>query len=876
MTPMTPITNPLRRRQIERDRLLPALAHWHTFRLVRVVAPAGFGKSTLASQWMRTLSPDETTVVFLPLTATDRDAEYFLRRLHDALEGREARTNHIAAPIPTEEALHDAMSRHPRPILLLLDDVHHVDDSPTQHIVQHLIDDGPSLLHIALFSRTRALLQTRRWQMEGKVLNLTVDDLRFDHEEFTAFASASRLSELDEAQLSDVERRYAGWPAGLQLLLQTLPATRPITDARIRSSTEDAEFFEYLEQDVLMHTPEYEQRMLIETALLPYLSPSLCAGICHHTFGECENLLARIAANNGLVAAHTTPRHGLRYRVHPVLRAFLLRRLSEQYSLSTLREMRRASARALAAHADVDAALELLLPSHTTPDEDILLFLGEDAEAAADIVQAASHDEVWHGDAESVQRWITKIPESVVRTRPRLALDATWAAHHILQVSPRPTLPMLRAAIFDSAIDDDQRAEALVLEALYTLRHGHWQKCASHLRAARSLCHTPNSRAAAYVEGIEACTLLENEPRTLNSRLEQLDHACAIFQRIGYTRGSFDTMNQAIWVSRNYANAPGVFAMAQRALDSYATIGWQSSLYAIYAHLHMSEMLYYMNRIDDARSDLHAARDIAEVAGLSNSLRSEIDVRLQLCDMADGRSIDEMALHEEVQDMSRRQNYVTSGVFTNYRRILRDGRLRHFEYCRSAIESMGVDTKTLSEDHQPAVWLCVLTAAFFIDPTNDDIPSLAEAARQRSEALSQRWIAMHMLLLQALHAQHRGEEDTAKQLLQRLAIDVVNTGMLRILLDFPQLMPLLEQIDSIECRHILTKISRSPTMPSLTAQERRIIEALAEGASTQRIAVDLVVSVETVRTHIRNVMKKLGVHTREEAVQAAQEWGIVG
>ena len=126
-----------------------------------------------------------------------------------------------------------------------------------------------------------------------------------------------------------------------------------------------------------------------------------------------------------------------------------------------------------------------------------------------------------------------------------------------------------------------------------------------------------------------------------------------------------------------------------------------------------------------------------------------------------------------------------------------------------------------------------------------------------------------------LHTRHCGEIARAQDLLQPLTTEVLRTGMLRLLLDFPDLNPLLQNLDTEEARRVLSRAQHQRTPPSLTSQEMRIMNALAEGMSTRRIAADLVISIETARTHIRNILKKLGVNTREDAIRIARQAQIV-
>ena len=154
--------------------MLAALSAWRSYRLLRVMAPAGFGKSTLGVQWFQQLAalPEakRPARAWAALDATDDAPERLLRCLVNSLrtdfpQAPELLAHGLAAEQSPTRILDDLLvllAAHPAPVVLLFDDLHRLRDSTTLALLQAILDDAPPNLHLALFSRTRPPLQTGR------------------------------------------------------------------------------------------------------------------------------------------------------------------------------------------------------------------------------------------------------------------------------------------------------------------------------------------------------------------------------------------------------------------------------------------------------------------------------------------------------------------------------------------------------------------------------------------------------------------------------------------------------------------------------------------------------------------------------------------
>jgi len=214
----------LRNRLIARPRLLDELRHWRDYRVVRIEAPAGFGKTTLAASWLR----DEATLgaahVWWSLSQEDDEENVFLQNLAAIFEShsqklRIARRMHSAGQV-TGGALFDeilyTLNAGERTLLLVIDDVHLLRSPAGIRLLQRLIDAAPPRMHFALLARPPMPVDLTLLRMQGLLLEFDTHDLRLDAAEAAALIDQSRAAHIDDLQRRSLFERSGGWIAGMQ------------------------------------------------------------------------------------------------------------------------------------------------------------------------------------------------------------------------------------------------------------------------------------------------------------------------------------------------------------------------------------------------------------------------------------------------------------------------------------------------------------------------------------------------------------------------------------------------------------------------------------------------------------------------------------
>lgn len=878
-------TSPLvRKRLVQRTRLLDALSAWQEYRVIRIVAPSGFGKSTLCSMWMSQLAnlSDKhcPITVMLPLGANDGALDVFLHRLADALTPMLPRLRDAAALAAADElsvaqAAHALLQAHAasqRPIVLALDDLHFMPAGPVHELLQNLVNADSDQLHLMLLSRTHTDLDLSELLLDERVLTITMNDLAFDAEEFDAYAAISRLQSLPAELLTQIRVRSGGWPAGLQLLVQSLPATHTNSIDALRAAEAAPDLWKYVERAMFNHAGR-QISFMVDTAMLPWLEAELCATVTDLSPGECRNLLEEIAATNGLV---TSTNVGDRYRVHPVLREILQRRLIAAYSPTRIDEMRHTAAEHLAGVNEVDAALAMLCEPTTDAVADKSTLRPADVQFAADLVERACRPALLRAEVVAVQRWLAQLPAQVIHARPQLAIDAAWCAFHMLGNQLQVMLARAKESLQAHPHAQELDAEALALEILAVLNIPRNQEAYALLQHALMLTISPEGLTAGYLCAIRGY-LMYGEPRTLEERQRDIQTGYEIFTKNGFLRGRIEALVCDLWICTSYADVSNFIVSAERALKLIVDHGMEGGTFGIYAHLFAAQVFYYADRIGEARVHLERVAALTENTGASYGA----NVRLQLCALA-ASTINAV----DVEEVDDRVHYLKAAavtapiitIHTALMRILRDIRLGRPERCATSASIFGCTVEDLDDESSPVIGLAVLMAAVAGGRSDDVIADRISRLHTRAAHLHHNTIAMALQVLQVLVLQSNGRDDEAVTMLGELLKEIERTHLTRLVLDFEMpLAPLLRRIETPFAEELLRRIAGATDARAygLSDAELRVLHHLASRLNTPQIAEVMLISVNTVRTHVQNIYRKMHVHDREEAIQVAKAAGLI-
>ena len=279
---------------VPRPRLTGALAAAPRAALTVLSASAGFGKTTLLTEWLATLPVDGPDVAWLSLDARDDDPSRFwtyvlaaVRTVHPEVGG--AAQALLDKGPPDEAFLTDLLNDLgdlDRDLFLVLDDYHLADGPAVTDGMVFLLDHLPPSVHIVLTTRSDPSLQLARLRARGELVELRASDLRFTTGEVAAYFAQTGGTVLDDADVAALASRTEGWIAALQLAALSLQ-NRPDPSAFIAGFSGDNRYIvDYLVEEVLARQTDQVRTFLLQTSILDRLTGDLCDAVTEQTGGK--------------------------------------------------------------------------------------------------------------------------------------------------------------------------------------------------------------------------------------------------------------------------------------------------------------------------------------------------------------------------------------------------------------------------------------------------------------------------------------------------------------------------------------------------------------------------------------------------------------
>jgi LuxR family maltose regulon positive regulatory protein len=422
----------LRPESVPRRRLLDRLEAGMRRKLTLVSAPAGFGKTTLLSEWHASSPGRALSFAWVLLDEQDNDPVRFWSYVLAALEmvrpgiGESARALLHALPPPGAAAvgdrsrllqavltalINDLVSAQgsgtpAHPLVLVLDDYHTIHAPAVHDSLAFFLDYLPTGMHVVILTRADPPLPLARLRARDQLLELRAADLRFTAGEVEFFLNRVMALDLSADAVSALDARTEGWAAGLQLAALSLQGLDRQQAQRFIAAFAGTHrlILNYLTEEVLQRQSPEMQTFLMQTSILPYLTASLCDAVMGQSGSQA--MLEQLANDN----LFTTPLddEGQWYRYHPLFADTLRSRL-QQSSPDLLPVLhRRASTWHQGQGTLVDAVRHALAAA--------------DPVCAAQLVEAGYKRLAMRGELVTLHRWLDALPADLLQTRPKLCL----------------------------------------------------------------------------------------------------------------------------------------------------------------------------------------------------------------------------------------------------------------------------------------------------------------------------------------------------------------------------------------------------------------------------------------------------------------------
>ena len=354
---------PHREENVPRTRLYELLEENLGQRVILISAPAGFGKTTLVSEW---LHQQNTAVAWISLDENDSDPQRFFTYLISALQRTQIVYDEIAfklleslETIPLEiilTGLINNVAEMGRDCILILDDYHLIDSPEVHKGLIFLLHNTPQHFRFIILSRTEPPLTISKLRATNQLFMLTADDLRFTRKETKTFLKDAMKLDLSKMEIDKLDAHTEGWVTALQLAAFSLRSVPGVTDFLDRISECDQYIAEYLIDEVISNEPGHIQEFLIHTSILK----QMCADICNFMLGieDSHFILEKLQKSNLFI----TPLDATStwYRYHHLFTESLKRNLKSKPK-EILCNLHRAAADWYLTHEMIEEAIEHLL-----------------------------------------------------------------------------------------------------------------------------------------------------------------------------------------------------------------------------------------------------------------------------------------------------------------------------------------------------------------------------------------------------------------------------------------------------------------------------------------------------------------------------------
>jgi LuxR family transcriptional regulator, maltose regulon positive regulatory protein len=898
-------------RVVPRPRLIERLNEGLRCKLTLIAAPAGFGKTTLLSEWLAGLRGDRQ-VAWLSLDAGDSDPVRYLTYLVAAVRtvAPGIGADVLAAlqspqPPPAESiltALLNEISAMPAVedmFILVLDDYHLIDAPAVDLALAFLLEHMPPRMRLIITTREDPQLPLARLRARGQLCELRAGDLRCTASEAAAFLNEAMGLNLSAEQIAALETRTEGWIAGLQLAALSMQNHRDVAGF-IRAFAGDHRYIaDYLVEEVLQRQPEPVHRFLLQTSILDRLHGPLCDAVTGQEDGAAR--LEALARGNFFVVTLDDQRRWYRYHhlFADVLYAHLLAEQPGQ--VATLH--RRASAWFEKQDFTADAIRHALAAGDFAP--------------AADLVERALPAMRRTREVGSMLGWLQALPDALIRSRPALSVqyadallstgqlagveDRLRDAERWLDAVDRQADPRARPGDTAAMIVVDEEsvgrlpAEIAVARAAQALALGDVPAAVRHARRLQGLIpeDDPLGRgSAAALLGLASWMSgdLETGRRAFAEGMAHLQQAGYFADSVGGAIAIADMLiaqgrlHEAV---RAYDQALDL-ATGQRAEGTGPVLPGTADLY-----VGMSEILRERNELQAAAQRLLKCKELGEDTGFpQNRYRWMVAMaRLREAEQDPDGALDLLQQAERV--------YIRD-FFPNVRPVaalkarvwVAQGKLGDARDWARAQSLSAQDDLSYLREFEHITLARVLLALYQsdgVDRVLRDAVGLLERLLRAAEEGARTGSAIEILILQALAQQVQGEIAAALLPLERALALAEPEGYVRIFVDEGAPMAQLlheaakQGVAASYVRRLLAALGeaadRAPAhavlAEPLSARELEVLRLLSTELTGPEIARELMVSLPTVRTHTNNIYTKLAMNNRRAAVRRAEELGLL-
>ena len=850
---------PLKPKIVHRPRLIGLLNETLQNKLTLISASAGFGKTTIVSEWV---TECRCPVAWLSLDEEHKDSISLLTYIISALQtiakdfGKDLLTL-LQSPQPPATnfiltSLLNEITSIPDSFVLVLDDYHIIDAEEIDNILTYILENIPPFMHLLIITREDPHFPLARFRGRGQMTELRASDLRFSSSEIKGFFNEIMNLNLSEENITALEIRTEGWIAGLQLAAISMRGQKDAADF-INSFTGSHHFvLDYLIEEVLNQQTESIQSFLLRTSVLERMCGPLCDSVLQGISPFGQNILNELEKLNMFIIPLDNDRRW--YRYHHLFAELLKQRL-QQSTINEFELHRRASQW----YEENELYIEAFFHAAKANDLDRSIRLIE-----GDRIPRYSRAVV-----NSILDWLKSLPESVMDNRPLLWITYGSVLLGIGQISGvEQKLQAAEKALLISESDKITRdligriasmraviavtqydGKAMKKQSLRALEYLHQENISSRTTSKWTL-----GQGLEQLGDHKAARIIYNETLTMGQKSGNVIFSLLAKASLGYIEEVENHLHLANQIYREILQI-----VADQPLPVLCDV-----------YLGLARINYQWNLIDYALDFTQKSIKLAHL--FENTIDRFIisEIFFAQIELSKGEIGTASSLLAETAKSVKQFNFlfrISDVAVQQVLLLIKQGKLEEADQIagKHKLYISQVRVELARENPENAL-------------------NILESFYKQNEMNVQKEIELDVKILKTLALFMSGEKDKAIQLLVSVLALTEPEGFIRIYIDegFPMFRLLSETLAQGFSTGYINKLleiftsegnhseKKQPLLEPLSQRELEILQLLSQGMSNLEICEKLFLALDTVKGHNRRIFAKLDVKNRTMAINKAR------
>jgi len=881
-------------------------------KLTIVSAPAGYGKTTVVASW---IEHSQLQTGWLSIDEADNDLTRFLTYFIAALQQLDEGIGlDVQAALSESQSvsIENLLTRlvneiegvagergHKRKFVLVIDDYHLIKTQPVHDALNFLLDNMPTAMHLVVTGRSDPPVPISRLRVQGEVTEVRTPELKFTQDEVTAFLNDLMEFDLSAQEITALETRTEGWIASLQLAALSMQGREDMEEFIADFSGSHRYVIDYLIDEVMFRQTEHLQAFLCQTSILD----RFCAPLCDTALGitSSRQILSDLEGANLFLIPLDDERYW--YRYHHLFADFLGQRLREE-DPEHIPELHRRASQWYEDEGLMDGAIQHALTA-------------QDMERATRLVDQIAADLIVRREPNKLLKLVDQLPSERCQDYPMLCIWHAWgllfhgnleAVEPVLQIAeanrgkvpetPIPGYATTVRAYLANQMGELRKAITLTEQALEQMSDAEPDRITLIFRGAAIIWLGVNHR---YLGDLDQASRYLEEAVSLNKEAKNYYGALAAMEQLAdlsvirgqlhaaegiYRRG----LQMAQTMSNQQGQGRGTLLAVSGLYQGLGIVLYQwNDLVGAAPYIQRSVEL---DELGEAWGRLHSYRMLAYL----KQAEGDNDVAYNLLGKASTieENLDVRQINIATEPGWEQMRILLSRARPDWAYLLKD--------TANRIELMSIGPDDSVDFSSPAGYASeseysdLARALIALDQAKEALP-LLECLLKAAQSMGRYGDEIRILVLKALAFQTLEDKVSAVGSLSQALTMAKPEGYVRIFVDEGQPMAdLLEQtisqnIEADYARNLLAAFpeqvqqavkfdvelitSIQPLVEPLSERELEVLRLMAAGLKYNDVADKLVVSVNTVRHHTRNIYSKLDVNSRSQAVARAQDLGLL-